>query len=207
VWTKAQVLALVGSVTSAVAASLCCLVPVGAMVLGLGGVVGAEFFAKWRPVLLALSFILLTLAWYFTCRKPSGACPQGKNCGTLPLGGWNRLFLSLSTVLLLAIASFPIWSGAVTRYFEPSTEGFFRGSSSRLPTFHVRIPSMDCEGCAALIQRKIRAQPGIVSAVVTFKEKEAIVKYDPGQTDPAKIIKAIDETGFKVKPANKEGMK
>jgi copper chaperone CopZ len=195
------------SAASVMAASFCCLVPVGVMVLGLGGVVGAELFAKWRPLLLALSFILLSLAWYFTWYKPGAACAQGKDCCTPPLERWNKLFLSLSTVLLVAIAGFPVWSGTVTKYFEPEIEGLTAGSSSRLLTFRARIPSMDCEACAVLIQRKIHAQPGIASIVVTFKESEAIVKYDPGQIAPVDIIKAINETGFKVESANKEGMK
>jgi mercuric ion transport protein len=206
-WKKAPVLALVASAASVMAASLCCLLPVGAMVLGLGGVVGAEHFAKWRPVLLALGLILLSLAWYFTCRKPVAACAQGKNCGTSPFGRWNKLFLSLSTVLLVAIAAFRIWSGAVARYLEPRIEGFTGGSSSGLLTFRARIPSMDCEACTVLIQRKIRAQPGIVSILITFKEREAIVKYDPGQIAAADIVKAINETGFKVESANKEDTK
>ena len=66
---------------------------------------------------------------------------------------------------------------------------------------------MDCEACAVLIQRKIHAQRGIASIVVTFKEREAIVKYDPGQIAPVDIIKAINETGFKVESANKEDTK
>jgi copper chaperone CopZ len=206
-WTKAQVLALVASAASTVAASLCCLVPVGAMVLGLGAVVGAEFLAKWRPALLGLSFVLLSLAWYFACRKPGVACHQGKDCGTLQPGRWNRLLLSLSTVLLVMIAAFPIWSGAVSRHLGPKIEESSGGSSPRLPTCRVRIPSMDCEACAVLIQRRIRAQPGIVSIVVTFKQREAIVKYDPGQIAAADIVKAINETGFKVESANKEDMK
>src|SRR5215469_7158452 len=73
---KPQVLAMGASAVSAIAAALCCIIPLGAMLLGLGGFAGSALFAKWRPIMLAVSLTLLALAWYFTYRKPLTACSQ-----------------------------------------------------------------------------------------------------------------------------------
>jgi Cu+-exporting ATPase len=62
---------------------------------------------------------------------------------------------------------------------------------------------MDCSACAALIQKKIREQTGIASAIVLFQKREAIVRYKPGEITPARIISTIDETGFKAEPRSK----
>src|SRR5215469_6202213 len=73
---KPQVLAMGASAVSAMAAALCCVMPLGAMLLGLGGFAGNALFAKWRPILLPVSLILLALAWHFTYRKPLTTCSQ-----------------------------------------------------------------------------------------------------------------------------------
>ena len=61
----------------------------------------------------------------------------------------------------------------------------------------VKIPSMDCAACAIGIQSTLRKQPGVQSAQVSYDTKEAEVRYDATKLSPAKIIAAIDETGFK----------
>ena len=66
---------------------------------------------------------------------------------------------------------------------------------------------MDCAACAALIQKRIRMQTGILSADVVFQEKSAIVRYDSSQITEVKIIATINETGFKVEPTAKENSK
>jgi len=63
---------------------------------------------------------------------------------------------------------------------------------------------MDCAACAVSIQTKLRKQTGVVTAQVSYDTKEAVVQYDATKLVPQDIIAAIDETGFKAEPADKQ---
>ena len=204
---KPQVLAVGASAVSAMAAAFCCIIPIGTMLLGLGGFAGSAFFAKWRPVMLTVSLTLLALAWYFTYRRPRNSCPPHTDCATPSPCKLSRAALLVATVLVLAMAGFPTWSGLVVERLNSTTKALSDAASPRSTTLRVRIPSMDCTACAVLIQKKIRTQTGILSADVAFQEKSAIVRYDPSQITEVKIIATINETGFKVEPTTKENSK
>ncbi|HEV2395076.1 MAG TPA: heavy metal-associated domain-containing protein [Verrucomicrobiae bacterium] len=70
---------------------------------------------------------------------------------------------------------------------------------SQLATLRVRVPLMDCDACAILIQNKLR-QTGIQNAIVTFRTKAAVVRYNPAEVTARNIMNLIDETGFKAEP-------
>ena len=204
---RPQVLAMGASAVSAMAGALCCIIPIGAMLLGLGGFAGSAFFAKWRPVMLTVSLTLLALAWYFTYRRPRNSCRPHMDCATPSACRLSRATLLLATVLILAIAGFPTWSGRVVYRLDSTTKALSGAASPRSTTLRVGIPSMDCAACAVLIQKRIRTQTGVLSADVAFQQKGAIVTYDPSQITEVKIIATINETGFKVVPTTEETSK
>src|SRR5258706_2273895 len=105
---KKQSLVLGAGAVSAVAASLCCIGPLVALALGLGGFAGAAFFAKWRPLLLGLTLLVLGLAWYLACRKPKiTLCSEPDRCAAKPVSQWHRLVLCGMTALVLGVTGFP----------------------------------------------------------------------------------------------------
>lgn len=114
---------LVASVIAAVTASLCCLGPIVAAVVGLGSFGAAAVFEAWRPYLLGLTFGLLALGFYFTYRKPEVQCADGSVCATRPsVGRWNKILLWLATGVVVAFAAFPYYSGAVWALLLPRWE-------------------------------------------------------------------------------------
>ncbi len=114
---------LLASVIAAITASLCCLGPIVAAVVGLGSFGAAAVFDAWRPYLLGLSFGLLGLGFYFTYRKPEEHCADGSVCATRPsVGQWNKILLWLATGLVVAFAAFPYYSGAVWALLLPKWE-------------------------------------------------------------------------------------
>ncbi|GBC76557.1 Copper chaperone CopZ [bacterium HR08] len=108
---------LVASVIAAITASLCCLGPIVAAVVGLGSFGAAAVFETWRPYLLGVTFGLLGLGFYFTYRKQEVHCADRSVCATRPsVGRWNKILLWLATGLVIAFATFPYYSGAVWRF-------------------------------------------------------------------------------------------
>ncbi len=55
---------------------------------------------------------------------------------------------------------------------------------------------MTCAACQANVQRALTAAPGVKKAAVNLMMHEATVHYDPATTDPAKLVDAINETGY-----------
>lgn len=189
-----------GSAVSAVAAFLCCLGPLATLAFGWAGFAGAAFLTKWRPAFLGVTFALLALAWYQTYRKPTNAACESRRCAIKPTVKWTRIILWFTTVFVLATATFPNWSGAVAQHLESRTQISSGMPVSQLATLRVRVPLMDCDACAILIQNKLRNQTGIQNAIVTFRTKAAVVRYNPAEVTARNIMNLIDETGFKAEP-------
>src|SRR5258708_30624575 len=94
-----------GSVLAAIAASLCCIGPLVAVLLGASGFAASAVFEKLRPVFLGVTFALLALAWYLTYHKPKAACEEGSTCATKPVAKWYKVVLWIATLFVLAAAA------------------------------------------------------------------------------------------------------
>lgn len=187
-----------GSVLAAITASLCCIGPLVAVLLGASGFAASAVFEKWRPVFLGLTVVLLALAWYLTYRKPKAACEEGSVCATKPVAKWNKVVLWFATGVVLVTAAFPSLSSAILRGTQSNAPVVVTDANSAV--LKVKIPSMDCAACALNIQSVLKKQPGVQQAQVGFDTKEAVVQYDATKLSPEKIIAAIDQTGFKAEP-------
>lgn len=104
------ILAMGGSVGVALAASACCIGPLLAAALGLGGAASLMALAPLRPWLLAVTALLLGGAFYLTYRGPSRACAPGEACSTPGAARAVRIVLWIATALALLAAAFPYYS-------------------------------------------------------------------------------------------------
>ena len=192
-----------GSVLAAITASLCCIGPMVAVLLGASGFAASAVFEEWRPVFLGLTVVLLALAWYLTYRKPKAACEEGSACATKPVAKWNKAVLWFATGVILVTAAFPSLSSAILRGTQSNAPVVVTEANSAV--LKVKIPSMDCAACALNIQSVLKKQAGVQQAQVSFDTKEAVVRYDATTLSPEKIIAAIDQTGFKAEPTTQKG--
>jgi hypothetical protein len=109
-----------GSVIAAISASLCCLGPVVAVLMGASGFEAAGLFAKWRPVFLSTTFAFLALAWFLTYGKPKSDC-AGDGCAATLASVWNKGVLWLATGFVLVAAGFPALSSGVVQVKQAET--------------------------------------------------------------------------------------
>ena len=67
-----------------------------------------------------------------------------------------------------------------------------------METLKVTLPveGMTCAACQANVQRALAQAPGVQKAAVNLMMHEATVHYDPSATDPARLVGAINETGY-----------
>jgi len=194
-----------GSVVAAIAASICCIGPLVAAVLGVGSLAAASGLQKWRPVFLGVTFVLLGVAWYLTYRKPKAeACAEGTACAARPGVKRDKVVLWIATALAIGLAALPLYAGAVARLLHPAGPGPARSAGANGATLKVKIPSMDCAACSVNIERTLRKVEGVGRTEVVFKTKEAVIEYDPARISPEKIVAVIDETGFKAEPLERK---
>src|SRR5260370_36034976 len=125
-------LTAVGSVIAAMAASICCIGPLVAVMLGVGSLAAASGLEKWRPLFLGVTFVLLGFAWYLTYRKPkAGACEEGAVCATKPGLKGSKVVLWIATALAVALAALPLYAGAGARLVHPGGGGPGRGAGGQ----------------------------------------------------------------------------
>ena len=58
------------------------------------------------------------------------------------------------------------------------------------------VPSMFCSLCPITVKKALERVPGVVNAKADLATKRAEAKYDPDQTSPEALAKAVSEAGF-----------
>ena len=217
--------AQVGALVSAVAASACCWLPLLLIAVGISGGTLAATFEAWRPVLLPVTFALLSLAFYFTYRKPRRAATSaaaetdaegdadGDACCVVPGADKEaeaccppdkakRFTLKkFNKVLLWVITAFVLAFAFFPNYvgFLIAGGGDTLAARDDLQKVVVKIDGMTCEACAARatsIERSLRELPGVVAAEVNYEKKEAVVGLPKGGEVPRdEILAAIAAAG------------
>ena len=190
--------ALTGALVAAVTASLCCILPLIAAVLGFTGFAASEFFERWRPYFLMVTFGLLAVGFYLAYRRPREACDVGSVCERTPIGRWNRAILWLVSLLVVTLAGFPHYSGWVARAVTKTQQPEVALAQSTQSRAVLKIDGMACGSCAALLEKKLSQISGVRHAEVSFEKKQATLDYDPRAVDPSRFMKAITDVGYKV---------
>ena len=101
--------------------------------------------------------------------------------------------LWLATLAVLALAFFPSYGAKLVR--TPPVDAA-TAESAQLETVKLRIGGMTCEACAGVVKYTLYETPGVAEAEVDYPSGWATVKYDPTQTDTAKLVEAVNATGY-----------
>lgn len=185
-----------GSLLAAVAASLCCILPIIFAVVGVGIVGASAAFAEWRPYLLGVTAGLLGLGFYFAYRKPKEACEPGSACTVPSVNRKGRIGLWIATIFVIAIAAFPYYSGPIAEFLLGSASANSSGSP-QLAQVAFTVEGMDCAACAAAIESKLKSTPGVKTARVSYEQKRAEVEFDQTSVSVEQLQKAIAEAGYR----------
>jgi len=195
------------SLLAAITASLCCIGPLVATLLGIGSFGAATLFEAWRPYFLGITFALLAAAFYFTYRQREVACADG-TCKVTSAPRWNKVLLWIATVVVILFAAFPYYSGPLSaalnrngdqRKVLSPEKAQATISDFKLATATIQVEGMTCGGCAASVRQALAKREGVKSVEVSLEKKQAIVMYDPAKVTPKQLTEAINQTGFKAK--------
>jgi len=97
-----------GVVVAALAASLCCILPVVVAVLGVGSAALGARFEPFRPYFALATALLLGYAFY-RAYKPI-ECAPGEACAVPASRRRTRIVLWIVSVVALALLAFPYYS-------------------------------------------------------------------------------------------------
>ena len=185
------------SLLSAIAASLCCITPVIALLAGSSSI-AANF--SWlepaRPYLIGLSIAVLAFAWYQQL-KPSKNNIVNCDCETQKAPFLqSKLFLGIVTIFSLIMITFPLYA----RVFYPNPDSKVAvGSISKLEkqaTFTIK--GMSCQSCEAEINNELSKVSGVMAYTTSYAKGISLVTYDASKVSEAMIAKAINTTGYTV---------
>jgi len=167
------------SLLAALAASLCCILPIIFAVVGAGIVGASAFFAAWRPYLLGVTAVLLAVGFYFAYRKPKEACEPGSACAVPSVNRKGRIGLWIATAFVILFAAFPYYSGPVANFVlgtgSPSKAS---AAGPQLTRVTLAVEGMDCPACATAIENRLSGLAGVKKARVSYEEKRAEVEFD-----------------------------
>ncbi|MBG8555830.1 mercuric transport protein MerTP [Hymenobacter guriensis] len=196
--TPAKSLAGTG-LLAALAASLCCITPLLAIVGGLGGVASTfAWLEPLRPYLIALTVGVLGFAWYQQLR-PRAAAADDCGCAVpakLPLMQ-SRGFLATITVLAGLLLAFPYYGARLYPTAAPKPVV----ATSATPVWQTssyRIGGMTCEACARHVEHDVQQLPGVQSVQVSYDQGTAQIRFNAAVTPVAQVEAAINGTGYSV---------
>ena len=182
------------SVITAIAASLCCITPVLALVAGTGGIASSfSWLEPARPYLIGLTIAVLGISWYLKLRpQPADEC----GCVAVkPSFIQSKSFLLIITLFAALTIAFPSYA----KFFYPKTQSeIINADPSKIQSVELSISGMTCAACEEHITHELNKLPGIIESTVSYKNKNALIKFDDSKTNIKDITSAVNATGYKV---------
>ncbi len=174
---------------TAFAASLCCITPVVALIIGSSGMASTFYwFNPFRPYFIGLTILVLGFAWY-----QHQNMKKELNCGceikeTIKFTH-SKFFLGIVTAFTIVMLAFPYY----TNFFFPNIEKrSFNVEKSNVQTAVFSISGMTCAGCEGHVNNEVIRLSGILKSSTSYESGNSIVEFDVSKTNTAEIETAIN---------------
>lgn len=186
---------------AAVAASLCCITPVLAVLGGLGGIASTfSWLDPLRPYLIGITALVLGFAFYkaykpekegdVDCACEDEESPAKKNFLN------SKAFLWVVTGVSILMFAFPSYSHI---FFPETNNNIVVVNESNITEARLYIEGMTCTGCEESVDYALQTEEGVISATSSYKTGIAEVKFDKSKVNPEQLSKAVEEkVGYKV---------
>lgn len=181
----------IGSIITAVLASLCCIGTLLLVGFGIGSVAFFSRFDAYRPYFIGLAAVLLIPAFYLAYKKREIKCEDG-TCKIESDGKWNKILVWFAFVVIAGFISFP--------YFNfNSNNSSITKSYATIKTVNLQIGNMDCKACAFGLQAKLKRENGVKDAKIVFEEGKGTVTYDTRIITKEGISSLLTKEGYPTK--------
>lgn len=180
-------------VIAALAASICCITPVLAILAGIGGAASVfSWLDPFRPYLLALTVGLLSFAWYQKLKPKTKDvvcdCDQDQQKKTFTN---SKGSLFVVTIIVLLLLSFPYYSNIF--FYKTADKSVAAAEPAQLQQAILKIQGMTCVGCESSINHVLSSKEGVLEAKASYEKGMASVTYDPDFVNPEVLKKAVEQ--------------
>lgn len=190
--------ALIGtSILLAITSSLCCIMPILAIVGGIGGFASSlSWLEPLRPYLIIATVLILGFAFY-QAYKPKKAddcgCAVEEKMSFLS----SKKFLWIITIVSALLMSFPYYSHV---FFSKPVKENVVVDKKNIEKATLHIEGMNCKACEDHVVSALLKQNGVFEATSNYEEGTAQVEFDKTKTSTEQLATAIEkETGYKTK--------
>lgn len=190
-------------IVSAVAASLCCITPVLALISGTSGLASAfSWMEPLRPYLIGITILVLVFAWYQKFRpRTQGeiecACDNDEKTPFMQ----SKTFLGIITVFAVLMLAFPYYA----HIFYPSNnqKEVIIVNETDINEVSFDIEGMTCTSCASHIEHEVLKLPGILKIEASYEKGSAVIQFDLTKISKKDIEESINKTGYTIINKNK----
>lgn len=195
------------SLLTAIAASLCCMTPVLALIAGTSGIASTfSWIEPFRPFLIGLTILVLGFAWYqklkpkkeIDCECETDDLSSSKT--GKPKFVQSKTFLGIVTVFATIMLAFPYYSGV---FYSNTEKQIIVVDKSDIKTTEFKISGMTCASCEEHVIHEVNKLNGIVNSKTSYENGNAIIEFDETKTNEIEIEKTINSIGYNV-TGNKE---
>ncbi|MDZ7878785.1 MAG: mercuric transport protein MerTP [Saprospiraceae bacterium] len=182
-------------ILTAFASSLCCIMPVLAIVAGTSGLASTfSWLEPARPFFIGATVLVLGFAWYQQLKpKPIDDC--GCHIEQKTPFMQTKAFLSGITIVSALLLSFPSYAHV---FFPKSESQTVVNTSAAVEKVEFKIDGMTCESCEHHVASEVTKLTGIFGATISYPNGNAVITYDKNQTNLDSITTAINSTGYTV---------
>lgn len=186
------------SVLSAIAASLCCITPVIALLAGSSTVAAnVAWIEPARPYLIGLSIAVLLFAWFLKL-KLAKSTDTDCNCEiTKPSFLQSKTFLGIVTLFAVLMMAFPLYA----KMFYPTSKVRVASGTAidNKQQISFTIQGMTCEGCEEHVNNQLSKVNGVMAYKTSYATRSSLVTFDKSKVDEKTVETAINKTGYTVK--------
>jgi copper chaperone CopZ len=137
--------------------------------------------------------IVLALAWYQKLKPKKEIdcnCEEEK-----PKFVQSKLFLGFVTGFAAIMLTFPYYSNIFLPDQDIQTVEY---ELSNIQVVEISIEGMTCNSCEQHVDHEVSKLNGVVRSDASFKNGNAIVRYDDSMIELSEIHEAINGTGYNV---------
>lgn len=184
-------------IVAAIAASLCCITPVLALIAGASGAASTfSWLDPARPYLIGITILVLGFAWYQKLKPRSKeeidcACEDDEK----PSFWQSKKFLGIVTVFAGLMLAFPLYADV---FYPKQDRQVIVVDRQNVQTATFSVSGMTCTGCEEHVSHEVNKLDGIVGVKASYENENAIIQFDSSKTSVGEIEKAINSTGYKV---------
>lgn len=175
--------------------SLCCIVPIALIALGLTTIGLSAFFVTYHWYFQGASIAIVGAAWFFFLRESRKARRLGTRVHREKSTRITLIAASLIVAFFFVFASY----GVIARHVLPSGGEAVFGTDVDGSLVTISVKGMTCATCTFSIQQGLKKIDGVLIADASLARESVTVKYDPEQTTIQKMVDTINGIGYKAK--------